>query len=123
MIAPLALFAIGIAMSLAGLVVSNYCNFRNASNPCSGNLKGALAIVGGLMTIAGGAISGFSGAIYSGATTATASAGQVAAGFEMTQTAIGESTALISSQLEAIQSALGPLTSAGGSGGVAIAAA
>jgi hypothetical protein len=121
-IAPLALFAIGIAISLAGLVVSNICNFRNASNPCSGNLKGALAIVGGIMTIAGGAIAGYSGAIFSGAASSTASAGQVAAGFEMTQAAVGEGTALLSAQLEAIQSAIAPLANAGGSGGLAIAA-
>jgi hypothetical protein len=121
-IAPLALFAIGIAVSLAGLVVSNICNFRNASNPCSGNLKGALAIIGGIMTIAGGAVAGYSGAIYAGATTSTASAGQVAAGFEMTQTAMGEGIALLSAQLETIQGAIAPLANAGGSAGLAIAA-
>jgi hypothetical protein len=123
LIAPLAIFAIGIAIGLGGLVLSNICNFRNASNPCSGNEKGALAIIGGILTLVGGALAGWSGAIYAGAQTAAASAGQVAAGFEMTQTAIGESTALLSSQLETLQSALGPLASAGGNGGIAIAAA
>lgn len=112
LIAPLALFAIGIAIGLAGLVVSNICNFRNASNPCSGNLKGTLAIVGGILTIAGGALAGWSGAIYSGASTAAASAGQVAAGFAQTQAAVLENTALLTSELTNIQQELAVLRSA-----------
>jgi hypothetical protein len=105
-LAPLAIFAIGIVLGVAGLATSSVCLFAT----CSSKVKGSLAIIGGLMTIAGGIMLGGSGVVF--APSRAASAAQVASGIEMTTTAIAEGSAITSARLTAIEESLNLLTNA-----------
>jgi hypothetical protein len=103
--APLVLMFIGVAAAATEALVSRVCNLNYG---CSKQTNTALAIVSGIIFIVGIIMTGagINAAIAAAAENTTIATGQMAAGFELTQAAMANGTAMPAVQARDISATL-----------------